>query len=178
MMLIVDLNSERNAMSCGQFVDPLRAVCGEAEVRHYTEAFDPSAFSRIILAGTPLKDSDYLSRPERFLWLRECRTPVLGICAGMQSIAAAFGGKTIRCQEIGMTEIETVVDNPLMSGRFKAYSLHNMAAEVPSDFTVLAKSALCAQAMRHKSRPLYGVLFHPEVRNPGILAAFVGSPGP
>jgi GMP synthase (glutamine-hydrolysing) len=64
-------------------------------------------------------------------------------------------------------------DNPLFSGDFRAYSLHTIRVDLPDEFEVWAQSAKCVQAIKHKTKPIYGVLFHPEVRNQEILKNFV-----
>jgi GMP synthase-like glutamine amidotransferase len=61
----------------------------------------------------------------------------------------------------------------LFASRFKAYELHNYSAESSPDFDVLAESKKCVQAIKHKKKAVYGVLFHPEVRNKEILERFI-----
>jgi GMP synthase-like glutamine amidotransferase len=173
MTLIVDMNRRKGSLAAYEFVEPIASVAGECEVSHYTEVRGAGGYDRIILSGTPLMEVGYMGHPECFEWLRDCVRPVLGICAGMQAMAAAFGSAPVRCQEIGMTDVETVKDNPLFAGRFRAYSLHNFAVEAPSGFDVLARSEKCVQAIRHHERPLFGVMFHPEVRNPDIIRNFL-----
>ncbi|HII85303.1 TPA: hypothetical protein HA273_01700 [Candidatus Bathyarchaeota archaeon] len=51
--------------------------------------------------------------------------------------------------------------------------MHNYSLESPKDFEVLATSEKCVQAIKHKSKNIYGVLFHPEVRNQEIIRRFV-----
>ena len=91
----------------------------------------------------------------------------------MQTIALVFGETLKPCLQIGMTEISTKRENPLFQSAFRAYSLHNFSVETPKDFDVLAESTKCICAIKHKSRKVYGVLFHPEVRNQEILKRFV-----
>ena len=38
---------------------------------------------------------------------------------------------------------------------------------------LLAESSKCIQAVKHKEKNIYGVLFHPEVRNQEILKKFI-----
>jgi GMP synthase (glutamine-hydrolysing) len=87
-----------------------------------------------------------------------------------------YGMGLRRCLEIGMTTVSTVKENPLFSGDFKAFSLHSICLEPKADFEVWAKSPLCIQLIKHKSKSIYGILFHPEVRNQEILRKFVRTP--
>jgi len=91
----------------------------------------------------------------------------------METIGAAFGMNLIRCLEIGMTQIKMIKENPLFSEDFKAYSLHNYCVEPSRDFYVWAKSTKCVQVIKHKIKPIYSVLFHPEVRNPELIERFI-----
>jgi len=38
---------------------------------------------------------------------------------------------------------------------------------------VLAESAKCVHAIKHKLKDVYGVLFHPEVRNKEVVERFI-----
>jgi len=178
-ILIVDMNWRKGSLGYHEFVLPIVAATGKADacvVRHYSEVAtgDVRGCDKIILSGAALKDCAYLGDVSKFMWLTEVDVPVLGICAGMQIIGAVFGSDVGRCREIGMTDVETIGKNPLFSGKFSAYELHNRVVDVPRDFCVLAKSKLCVQGMKHKSKEIYGVLFHPEVRNREIIERFVG----
>ena len=139
---------------------------------HNPEHEDLSQCDRVILSGTALKDIATLSQPEKFMWLKETEKPVLGICAGMETIGVVFGMRLIRCLEIGMTQIKMLKENPLFCEDFKAYSLHSYCIEPSGDFEVWAKSTKCVQIIKHKIKPIYGALFHPEVRNPEINQTF------
>ncbi len=178
MILIVDMDWKKDSLGYYEFVAPLVAVAEEFEevtVKHYNEikAKDLADFSEIILSGTTLKDTTFLQEPEKLAWLKQTDKPVLGICAGMESIGLVFGLRLIRNLEIGMTPMITLKENPLFSGTFKAYSLHSYAVESSTDFEILAESAQCVQAIKHKQKPIFGVLFHPEVRNPEIINRFI-----
>lgn len=181
MILLVDLCWRPGSLSAYEFVDPIerivRAAGREAEIRHYTEvdAALAEAAEAVILCGTALRDNGYAAHPERFAWIRECSRPVLGVCAGMQAIGLAFGGSLADCAEIGMTSVRVVGDETLFPdiAPFEAYTLHNYALDPPSCFEVLAVSDACVQAVRHRHRPVIGVLFHPEVRNPWAVTRFL-----
>ncbi|MFH0862010.1 MAG: hypothetical protein V1875_03170 [Candidatus Altiarchaeota archaeon] len=173
MTLVLDMNMWKDSLGADEFVKPILSVIGVCEVRHYLEEFDTAPYDRVILSGTPLKDDEYLNHPDAFKWLKKYDKPVLGICAGMQAMAAAYGAKVEKCQEIGMAEIRTLVDNPLFSGTFKAYELHNYAVKSTKKFITLAESNKCTQAIKHPKKPQYGILFHPEARNIDVMEAFI-----
>ena len=97
--------------------------------------------------------------------------PIFGVCLGMQSMGQAFGGKVVAAKEImhGKTsQIEH--DN---SGVFKglpdpfiATRYHSLAVERASLPDTLIANAWTADGeimgVRHTSRPIHGVQFHPE----------------
>ncbi len=178
MILVVDMNWKKDSLGFYEFVLPILAIAEELDtcvVKHYSEVTksDVDDCIKIILSGTALKDNTTLSQPEMFSWIKTVDKPVLGICAGMQTIGAVFGLLLTRCLEVGMTPVTTITENPLLSSEFKAYSLHNYSVESSEEFEVLAESQKCVQAMKYKQKPIYGVLFHPEVRNPEILKRFI-----
>jgi anthranilate/para-aminobenzoate synthase component II len=79
----------------------------------------------------------------------------------------------ISCLQIGMAEITTLRDNPLFQGSFKAYELHNLSVQQSKIFLALAQSSGCIVAIKHQNMNIYGVLFHPEVRNRAIIECFL-----
>jgi GMP synthase-like glutamine amidotransferase len=179
MILVVDMNGKKDSLGYYEFVSPIVSVAAELDicsVKHYSEITreeDTRDFSKVILSGTALKDNVTLSQPEKFLWLKNIGKPVLGICAGMQTIGVVFGLQLTKCLEIGMTQVTTLKDNPLFSGEFRVYSLHNYSVPSSAEFEALAESTHCLQAMKHKQKSLYGMLFHPEVRNADVIKRFI-----
>ena len=178
MILVVDMNSPENPFGFHEFVLPIVSIAEELEkciVKHYLEVNETSlnSYDTIILSGSALKDTVTFDQPERFTWLKDCDKPVLGICAGMQTIGLVFGGRVEKCREIGMTEVATCKENILFSSTFKVYALHNYALVPPAEFDVLAESANCVHAIKHKHKDVYGVLFHPEVRNIEVVKRFI-----
>jgi GMP synthase-like glutamine amidotransferase len=178
MILVVDMNCTRDSLGFCEFVLPIVTVVKQLDeyfVKHYAELTNDNLTNCdcVILSGTPLKDHATLRQLERFEWTKTCTKPILGICAGMQTIGLAFGLRLKKCLGIGMTQITTVKANPLFSHTFKAYALHNFSVEPSSEFEVLAESAQCIQAIKHGQKNVYGVLFHPEVRNQEIIERFI-----
>jgi GMP synthase-like glutamine amidotransferase len=178
MILVVDLNWKRDSLAFNEFVSPIVSSVQHLEqcnVKHFLDidSSELSCYSKVVLSGTTLKDHATLKQIDRFNWIREFDKPILGICAGMQTISLVFGDPLTFYLQIGMTEIGTLKNNPLFQGNFKAYALHNYSIKHPQYFEILAKSAKCIQAIKHKQKDIYGVLFHPEVRNQEILRRFI-----
>ena len=97
--------------------------------------------------------------------------PILGVCLGHQTIAAAFGAKIVRAQEPmhGRTSpithdergVFTGLPNPLTVCRY--HSLIVEAATLPDTLTVTAETADgLIMGLAHKELPIRGVQFHPE----------------
>jgi GMP synthase (glutamine-hydrolysing) len=181
MILIVDMNFRKQSLGIYEFVYPLTSIVEnfeECAIKHYSELgrANIGKYSRVIISGNALRNEQVLNRLEFFSWIRGCEKPVLGICAGMQTIGLVLGSSLRRCVEIGMKRIETVKANALFSGSFDAYELHSLALRPSAEFDVLARSERCVQAVKHRKRDIYGVLFHPEVRNREIIERFVDLP--
>jgi len=168
MILIVDCCSEE--LSSREFVKPIQAIVKNKEnkivkLSEVTKHIDES--EKIILCGTALKDFTYLDAD--FSWLKDCKKPVLGICAGMQLIAISLGAKLIDNKEIGMTPIITK-DNVL--GEIKeAYQLHGKSTTLPKGATVLYENSSGIQGFKKDN--FFAIQFHPEVRNKQIVERFV-----
>jgi GMP synthase-like glutamine amidotransferase len=176
MILVVDMNSTHLGFS--EFVLPLCSVVNpieECEAVHYSKvvaATNVDDYQKVILSGTALKDTDYLNTIEPFEWIRKCNIPILGICAGMQALGLLFNSFLIPCEEIGMKDIATIGENPLFSSSFKGYELHKYGIDPSENFEIVAKSRKCIQGIKHKEKEIFGVLFHPEVRNKEVIERF------
>ena len=97
--------------------------------------------------------------------------PILGVCLGHQSIGQAEGGKIITSKEIrhGKLSPITHTGGPLFAGlpeTFDVVRYHSLSIR-PEDLpeTLIADAFTPdgeIMAVRHVSRPVYGVQFHPE----------------
>jgi len=178
MILVVDMNREKDSLESEEFAYPIVSICNKmkkCDLIHYidVDAGVVKNYDRVILSGTPLGETGYIKEIERFDWIKSLEKPLIGICAGMQVIGLLFGSELKECQEIGMTYIDVVKENPLFPSNIMVYELHKYAIKPSGRFEVLAKSEKCVQAIRHKDKELYGLLFHPEVRNRDILKRFI-----
>ncbi len=178
MILVVDMNWKKDSLAQNEFVQSVVSAVEPVEkctIKHYLE-IEPSeleSYSKVVLSGNTLKDHEAQKHIDKFEWIKTFERPILGVCAGMQIINLAYGEPLNPCLQIGMTEIRTVKENPLFEGNFSAYTLHNYSVSQSQTFEVLAQSGKCIQAIKHKQKNVYGVLFHPEVRNLEILKRFL-----
>lgn len=178
MILIIDCTCQDFPMLMEEFVKPITSIVRnagyEVQILPLNTEYPPDEIQGIILTGTALMDDQYLETglPD---WVVRWTGPVLGICAGMQLIATSFGGRIIPCKEIGMTDITILKSDPLFSGRdlMNVWELHQSGVWIPESFNTLARSTAGVQVFRLQTRPWYGVLFHPEVRNEWIITNFL-----
>lgn len=97
--------------------------------------------------------------------------PILGVCLGHQSIGQAMGGAVITAREIrhGKRSELRHGGGPLFAGlpeRFQIVRYHSLAIRYGDLPDTLIADAWTddgeIMAVRHVSRPVYGVQFHPE----------------
>jgi GMP synthase (glutamine-hydrolysing) len=157
--------------------------------------------SHIILSGQSHPWTDYTdeSLAGVFEVIREAEQPILGICGGHQQVAICYGatvglmkrlapgeGYEGALRERGFFDIE-IESEGIFEGlprRFAVWHSHcDEVKELPENFELTASNETCRiQAMRHRSRPLFTVQFHPELfdaEHPGgrsILENFLAAP--
>lgn len=97
--------------------------------------------------------------------------PILGVCLGHQSIGQALGGAVVQAQEIRHGKRSDIrhEGGPLFQGLPERYSVvryHSLsvrAGDLPDELIADAYTDDGEiMAMRHVSRPVFGVQFHPE----------------
>jgi GMP synthase (glutamine-hydrolysing) len=181
MILLVDLCYRDGSLAREEFVLPIARIVesvGErCRIVHFTRS--PGSAARdckgIILCGTPIMDNGFMDDPSLFSWVPGSGLPVLGICAGMEILTFLAGGTIISCPGIGMTGVRVTASDQLIPGirMFEAYELHDNACTLPPGYIALAESERCIQMFRDPDRPVYGVMFHPEVGNEWVVARFL-----
>jgi len=103
----------------------------------------------------------------------EAGVPLLGICYGMQALAARLGGEVRASseREYGYAEVELTDDDPLLAGlggadgTLRVWMSHGDRVErLPPGFKAIARSRNAPlAAIAHPERRIYGLQFHPEV---------------
>lgn len=97
--------------------------------------------------------------------------PIFGVCLGHQAMGQAFGGDVVSAMTIMHGKVSEVrhQGRGLFKGLpspFKATRYHSLAvkrATLPADFAIDAETEDGeVMAMSHRTRPLFGVQFHPE----------------
>ena len=128
----------------------------------------------IILSGGPESTTE-AGAPRAPQEVFDAGLPILGICYGMQTLAAQLGGATeaADAREFGHAEVELVAHDALLGGlsdhggepRLDVWMSHgDHVAEAPPGFTVTARTdRIPVAAMADENRRWYGVQFHPEV---------------
>ena len=194
-LLILDFGSQytqliaRRVRECGVYSEILPWDIDEARIRDF-------GASGVILSGGP--ESVTLEEPPRAqACIFELGVPVLGICYGMQTMAAELGGTVASSshREFGYAEItprdsalfgdlsDSDGDEPML----KVWMSHGDRVEsLPEGFVASGSSANSPlAAMEDAERRFYGLQFHPEVthtlQGETILRRFVreicGCPG-
>lgn len=97
--------------------------------------------------------------------------PVFGVCLGHQAMGQAFGGDVVQAQQIMHGKVSEVTHGGggLFRGLpspFRATRYHSLAvkrATFPEELNIDAETADGeVMGLSHKSRPMFGVQFHPE----------------
>ena len=97
--------------------------------------------------------------------------PILGVCYGMQLIAHLFRGEVVRAtkREYGKAELSFDSSEEFFQGiqapSTTVWMSHgDQIARLPEDFISIAHTDNAPYAaIKHRTRPIFGVQFHPEV---------------
>ncbi len=157
------------------------SVSGNVEVHRNDkisfEQVQKLAPQRIVLSpgpGHPAIDEDFGICKEIIVKQSVLQCPILGVCLGHQGIVQHLGGKVVRAPQIVHGKSSEIVLNgksPLFDGlpaNFQAMRYHSLVAAdddtFPKDLAVLAREREhnLIMAIQHKTKPIYGVQFHPE----------------
>jgi para-aminobenzoate synthetase component 2 len=197
MILVIDnydsftFNLVQALQASGAEVQVIRndAMTGD-QVRALAD--DPAADLRgIVISPGPGDPDDAGVSVESVRIAAERRIPMLGVCLGMQSMAAAFGASIVRAPTLVHGEATEVTHDGagLLEGMppsFMAARYHSLAvdpATLPPELRVTAMSEVdrVVMGIRHVALPLEGVQFHPESvltpDGPHLLANFLRQAG-
>ena len=176
MILIINVCKEK--LHYFEFVKPIEDILKKENVdfftKHYLELTkkDLIKADKVIICGTSLKDNVFVDNIEKFEWIRDFEKPLLGICAGMQIVGLVGGGKLKMHLEIGYFYEDFRKKFLGVNEEVEVYHLHNNYVDFSDEFEIFNKGEV-VQAAKHKLKDIYGVLFHPEVRNKKMILEFV-----
>ncbi len=193
MILVVDnydsftFNLVQALLAAGADV---KVVRNDAIDRDGVEALaaDPDANLRgIVISPGPGDPDDAGVSVDTIRVAAERRIPLLGVCLGMQSMAAAYGASIVRAPTLVHGEASEVTHDGagLLDGMppsFMAARYHSLAvdpATLPDELRITAMSEVdrVVMGIRHVALPMEGVQFHPESvltpQGPHLLANFL-----
>ena len=180
-ILILDFGSQytqliaRRVREIGVYCEIYAWDVTEADIRGFNA-------SGIILSGGPESVTEQDS-PRAANVVFELDLPVLGICYGMQTMAAQMGGAVegSDTSEFGYAEIQSVTEDRLFSdladrtdengqGILDVWMSHgDKVTQLPEGFVRTAETDSCRiAAMAHAERPWFGIQFHPEVTHTSL----------
>jgi para-aminobenzoate synthetase len=101
--------------------------------------------------------------------IRRCEKPLLGVCLGLQGIGWAEGGEVVPAPEPMHGRVVRIEHDgsPLFAGipsPFQATRYHSLALAhpLPASLRETATADGVPMAIEHRTRPQWGVQFHPE----------------
>ncbi|HEY0591677.1 MAG TPA: aminodeoxychorismate/anthranilate synthase component II [Thermoanaerobaculia bacterium] len=170
MIVLID-NYDSFTFNLAQLVEdvagePVRVVRNDAYDVGALLGSDPSAIVVSPGPGTPGRSGAIVETIRR-----NTSVPLLGICLGHQAIGEAFGaslartdpprhGKVDRIDHAGRNLFDGC-PQPLEAARY--HSLTIDPSTVPDELEIDASSSDgCIMAVTHRTRPLFGLQFHPE----------------
>ena len=186
-ILILDFGSQVTQLIASRVRDS--GVFSEVHPYDVSDEFiRNSGAAGIILSGGPssVTEGDTPRAPQAVF---ELGVPVLGICYGMQTMAAQLGGKVENgaVREFGYAEVRARGHTALLKdindfvtpeghGMLKVWMSHgDKVIDLPSGFKLMASTDSCPIAgMADEARHLYAVQFHPEVTHTIQGAAILG----
>lgn len=98
------------------------------------------------------------------------KTPVLGVCLGHQAIGEVFGAKVVHAPSLMHGKVSQIAHDgkSIFSGCMKDFTAtryHSLVLDpqtIPDELEVTASSGDVIMGVRHRSRPIEGIQFHPE----------------
>ncbi len=97
--------------------------------------------------------------------------PILGVCLGHQAIGAAFGGHIVRAQTLMHGKVSSIehtnqsvfqgLPTPMVVNRYHSLAIERSTLPPVLEVTAWSEDGEI-MGVRHKTRPIHGVQFHPE----------------
>jgi anthranilate synthase component II len=142
----------------------------EITVDDIQQRMDAGQIDRLVISPGPCSPAEAgisVAAIERFAG----KLPILGVCLGHQSLAAAFGGKIVRAQELmhGKTSVVTTTQEGVFAGlpeKITVNRYHSLSIDRATCPDCLKITAWTddgeIMGVKHKTLAVEGVQFHPE----------------
>ncbi len=129
---------------------------------------DENNYDLIILSGTrnePVVGNEKMLKSEMDL-IKRTTKPLLGISYGCELVAFVFGGHMERMGNVqkGIVDVSVLASDPLFQDctHFQAHENHRwVITDLSRELQPLARSSHGIEALKHVSRPIYGIQFDP-----------------
>ena len=134
--------------------------------QNFAKSFDLIIFSGGSNVPTVLNHSEFYQEEIRFI--SETEQAVLGICLGCEIVCETFGGKLnlLDEKESGEKKFKVIGQNNIniLGEQVTCYESHSVGIlEIPKDFEMIISSDHGPECIKHKTKPIIGIQFHPEV---------------
>lgn len=170
MILIVDFGSSKTPWIEESIAKNIDCVC----VGYFD--FDEKSvekYAGVIFSGAPIMLTEVDQTPylKTMDWVKTYNKPILGICFGHQLLGLLHDASvSMQREDRDLQWVEVIAHNPLfddLNNPVEMQEDHCESISVPLGFVLSATSdATVNEAMHHKSKPFFGVQFHPEVSGP------------
>ena len=156
-------------------LDELASLFPECEIIQKEDLRDDiniNEYDLLVISGGSDTPSAYW-HPEAYkievALIREATIPVLGICLGSEIVTQAYSGKLKELSKKHKGNIEIDIQDESLKQKLSSpiidvYEAHEVCTEtLPEHFIVCATSEHGIEIMKHESKPVIGIQFHPEV---------------
>ncbi|MCK9332298.1 MAG: glutamine-hydrolyzing GMP synthase [Candidatus Cloacimonetes bacterium] len=125
----------------------------------------------LILSGSPYSiDQANAPKPDADIW--NLPIPILGICYGMQLVANHLGAsiEPAAKREYGKAHLKALVQDPLFEGVLDDSQVWMSHADKIEELSPYLEALASTEnsdyaAIKHKTKPIYALQFHPEVHH-------------
>jgi GMP synthase (glutamine-hydrolysing) len=170
MIVILDFGSQYTQLIARK-VRESNVYCEIHPFNTKWETIAPLKPTGIILSGGPSSVYEKgAPKPDKKIFASGL--PLLGICYGLQCIVEHYGGRVQPSsrREYGPANVNVVYRDSLfdtLPDSLPVWMSHGDAAtKMPKEFLTLAKTENAPHAaIKHESKPIFGVQFHPEVHH-------------